>query len=141
MSFSLEVMLGTAAGVAGIAALGLALRRRKKSAAELERTRRLAVNTIGRITDGVLAEATHSPEEATSLLYYRYSAAGVEYSAAQDVSSLRHLVPREICWPGTPATVKYDPHNPSNSIIVCEQWNGLSTAHPRRTRRKVVGHS
>ena len=141
MSFSREVILGTAGGVAGIAALGLALRRRKKSAAELERARRLAVNTIGRITDGVLVEATRSPDEAAGLLYYRYSAAGVEYSAAQDGSSLRHLVPLETCWPGVQATVKYDPHNPSNSIIACEQWNGLSTAQPRRTRGKTVGPS
>jgi len=24
-----------------------------------------------------------------------------------------------------PASVKYDPRNPANSIVLCEQWSGL----------------
>ena len=111
-------------------AVGWHLRRKRKSAAERERERRLAVNAIGRLTEGLLMESdsptSNSPD--SHLLFYRYRAAGVEYSAAQDITSLRHLVPAECCVPGRPATVKYDPHTPANSILVCELWSGLPDA-------------
>ncbi|MBI3894862.1 MAG: hypothetical protein HY313_02915 [Acidobacteria bacterium] len=100
--------------------------RKKKSAAERERERRLAVNAIGRFTEGSITEGdslnTDSPDR--HLLFYRYRVAGVEYSAAQDITSLRHIIPAG-CILGTTAIVKYDPHNPSNSILVCELWSGL----------------
>ena len=142
MTFTLAVILGASAGLAGSAAVWLALRRKKKSAAELERERRLKVNAVGRITEGLVVEADDAAAEtAHDLLYYRYSAAGVEYSAAQDVSALRHLVPLEICGPGTPATVKYDPQIPSNSIIVCERWSGLPKAQRPALSGPAVSHT
>ena len=131
-----------AIGVAGVLALlmGLALwlRKRRKSAAERERERRLAINQMGRITDGILveAEAEIADEQTTSgLLFYRYNARGLEYSAAQDISGLVHLTPPGICLPGVPIQVKYHPQRPSDSIILCEQWSGL----PSGARRSVHG--
>ena len=131
-----------ALGVAGVLALlvGLALwiRSRRKSAAERERERRLAVNAKGRITDGILVEAevTGSDEQTTSgLLFYRYNAKGLEYSAAQDISGLVHLTPPGSCQPGVPVQVKYHPQRPSDSIILCEQWSGL----PAEAKRQAQG--
>lgn len=127
----MSVTVGIAILAAGAAALAVGLllwlRGRRKSVAERERDRRLAVNLVGRITEGTLLETARSPSDSKDslLLLYRYSAAGVEYSAAQDISTLRHLVRMERCWPGQQAAVKYDPHNPSNSIIICELWSGL----------------
>ena len=100
---------------------------KKKSDAERERERRLAVNASGRMTDGTVTEALFlgaEPPDAL-LLFYRYLVAGVEYSAAQDVSSLREILPRPNYLPGEAITIKYDPHRPPNSIVVCEQWSGL----------------
>ena len=114
----------------GVAAGGIwvVLRsRKKKSDAERERERRLAVNAVGRMTDGALLEALNSrgdPKNAL-LLFYQYSVSGVEYSAGQDISGLHGRVLSETYWPGADVTVKYDPQNPSNSIVVCEQWSGL----------------
>ena len=110
-------------------AVGLRFRK-KKSAAERERERRLAVNAIGRLTEGLLTESDSPAADSpgSHLLFYRYRAAGVEYSAAQDITSLRHVIPAGSCVPGRNATVKYDPHNPSNSILVCELWSGLPEA-------------
>ena len=81
-----------AAAGAALAGVGLLVRgKKKKSDAERERERRLAVNASGRMTDGTVTEALFlgaEPPDAL-LLFYRYLVAGVEYSAAQDLSSLR----------------------------------------------------
>ena len=120
-----------AAGVA-LAGIGLLVRGRKKiSDAERERDRRLAVNSSGRMTDGTVTEALFLGSDAPDslLLFYRYLVAGVEYSAAQDVSSLREILPRPNYLPGEAVTIKYDPQRPPNSIVVCEQWSGLRTVN------------
>jgi hypothetical protein len=130
--------LGVAGLLAMLVGLALWLRNRRKSAAERERERRLAINQMGRITDGILveAEAETADEQTTSgLLFYRYNAKGLEYSAAQDISGLVHLTPPGICSPGVPIQVKYHPQRPSDSIILCEQWSGL----PSEVRRPVHG--
>ena len=134
MNFSPPVVIGAAGVLALGAALLLLLLRKRKSAAELERERRLAVNAIGRLKDGVIIEAERfdSSHKPPGLVFYRYSAAGVEYSAAQDLALLQHLVPEGSCAPGLVVTVKYDPHIPSNSIILCERWSGLRAPRERR---------
>ena len=117
-------MLAAAGGVA----VALMLRGRRKSPAEKERERRLKVNTVGRICDGSLVEITDYRDANGRLvrhLHFRYTVAGVEYAAAQDISALRSLVQHEKCSEGVPTSVKYDPQNPSNSIVICELWSGL----------------
>jgi hypothetical protein len=130
-------VLAIGAIVVVVLALGIAWRRyrRRPSPAERERARRLAVNQVGRLTDGVLIEAPDPPAgpAVPELLFYRYSAFGVEYTAAQDVSSLAERIPSDCCRPGTVAAVKYDPRKPSNSIVICEEWSGLSAA-PQNAR-------
>ena len=59
------------------------------------------------------------------LLHYDYSVAGVTYPAAQDISALRHMAEAEKFSEGLPVSVKYDPQNPLDSIVVCELWTGL----------------
>ena len=101
--------------------------RRRKSPAEREQERRLEVNGSGRLTDGVLVESPFGqpPAQTPELLFYRYSAAGVEYTAAQDVSTLSDRIAPDFLRPGIATGVKYDPRRPSNSIVICEQWSGL----------------
>ena len=134
MNFS-WIAMGAAGGLGLLIGVVLLLRSRRKSAAERERERRLAVNATGRITDGVLVEPDPAPsdEQTTSgLVFYRYSAKGLEYSAAQDLSTLSHSTPARSCIPGAPIQVKYNPQRPSDSIILCEQWSGLPAANPSR---------
>ena len=130
--------MGAAGALGLLIGVVLLLRSRRKSAAERERERRLAVNATGRITDGVLVEPDPSPsdEQTTSgLVFYRYSAKGLEYSAAQDLSTLSHLTPPRGCIPGAPVQVKYNPQRPSDSIILCEQWSGLPARQEQRPPR------
>jgi hypothetical protein len=110
--------------------------RRRKTPEERERDRRLQVNSAGRLTEGVLVESPYGLPSAQTpeLLFYRYSAAGVEYTAAQDISSLTSRIPSAFFRPGSITGVKYDPRRPSNSIIVCEQWSGLRVDAARVAR-------
>src|SRR3990172_7044770 len=138
MSFSPWIVMGAAGGLALLAGVVLLVRSRRKSAAERERERRLAVNATGRITDGMLVEPDPAPgdEQTTSgLVFYRYSAKGMEYSAAQDLSTLSHLTPAQGLSPGVPIQVNYNPQKPSNSIILCEQWSGLPAVEEQRRSR------
>jgi hypothetical protein len=109
-------------------------RAHQKTPAERERLRRLAVNATGRLTDGVLVEAPYAQAASRDpqLLFFRYQVAGVEYTAAQDVSSLLDEDDAGALRSGTTASVKYDPRKPSNSIVVCETWRGLPGADPKR---------
>ena len=59
------------------------------------------------------------------LLVYNYDVAGVTYEASQDVTHLRQFIDLYSCRLGFPASVKYDPHNPGDSIVISETWSGL----------------
>ena len=116
-------------GAAGVIALSYALLRRKpKSPDEVERERRLWLNSIGRITDGTVIDVQEiSPNgtRAATMLIYQYDVAGVSYEASQDVTYLRHWINLHSCRLGLPTSVKFDPHNPGNSMVICEGWMGL----------------
>jgi hypothetical protein len=118
--------------VAGSAvALGAyaALRRKPKRPDELERDRRLWLDGVGRITDGSVIDVQElgpeSGHRAATLLIYKYDVAGVSYECSQDVTHLRHWINLHSCRLGLPTSVKYDPHNPGNSLVVSESWMGL----------------
>ena len=65
----------------------------------------------GRLGDALVTEAEEN------LLYYSYSIRGVQYTASQDVSSLRDRLPEDLGRVVGPATMKYTPANPANSIL------------------------
>jgi hypothetical protein len=115
-----------------------------------ERRRRSQLNQVGRIVEGLVVELVESqapvalvpvasngspsikePVPAPSksgirrLVRYSYSIAGVTYETAQDVTGLEERLCLERIASGQPASVKYDPSNPSNSILVADDWSGL----------------
>lgn len=103
-------------------------RRRRPTPEEIERARRSLLATQGRITDGSIIDAPidGAPADVPRLIVYNYRIAGVAYEAAQDVSTLGEMV-RDI-RPDLPIQVRYEPHNPANSIVVAEEWSGLRLA-------------
>jgi hypothetical protein len=119
------VAAGTAVAVGAFALL----RRKPKSATDLERERRTLIDTIGRITDGTVIDvqelAPNNGEHGAVLLIYKYDVAGVSYECSQDVTYLRQWINLHSCRLGLPTSVKYDPHNPGNSLVVSESWMGL----------------
>jgi hypothetical protein len=103
-------------------------RRKPKSPEELERKRREWLDNVGRITDGTVLdvqELVFDGQRSSTMLIYQYDVAGVSYEASQDVTYLRQWVNLHSCRLGLPTSVKYDPQNPGNSLVVSERWMGL----------------
>jgi hypothetical protein len=117
---------------------------------EIERSRRTHVNRVGRIVEGHIVELVETAAPAASedgnsplsrrksrtttpahaqgqrkLVCYSYSISGVSYETAQDVTGLEERAPLSSLAAGQPTSVKYDPSNPSNSILVSDDWSGL----------------
>ena len=85
---------------------------------ERERQRRTLLAAAGKMGDAMLVELRGNN------LFYSYLVRGVEYTACQEVSSLIERLPDDLSSVGA-VSVKYDPRNPANSIVVAEQWSGL----------------
>jgi|SRR3954469_1656003 hypothetical protein len=114
--------LGGALLMAASAAMA---RKRRKTPEQREQERRMRISESGRITDGTVIDVHEIEEPAAQLVIYHYDVGGVSYEASQDVTNLRQLVDLHNCRIGLPASIKYDPQNPGNSIVIAEGWSGL----------------
>jgi len=85
---------------------------------ERERQRRARLVRGGKMGDATLMDIQENN------LFYGYLVRGVEYTASQDVSALREKVPADLSLLAS-VSVRYDPRNPANSIVVAEEWSGL----------------
>lgn len=124
--FRLYTVLASTIGA--ILAAYLIFGRKKKTAAEIERQRRDWLIQIGRITDGTVIdvhEIVPNGHAAATMLVFQYDVGGVSYEASQDVTHLRQWINLHSCRLGLPTSVRYDPQNPGNSIVVSEKWMGL----------------
>jgi hypothetical protein len=111
-----------AMGIAAALLVGLLLwraLRREVPPEEVERRRRLGVNGRGKLGDGEVTEI----EQNT--LFYSYSVSGVSYTAAQDLFTIEELLPEDRMSAIGPVLIKFDPRNPANSIVICEEWSGF----------------
>ena len=134
-----EMAAGVALG-ASLGAVGLWLLLRKRpSAEELERERRQFLVQTGRLVDGmsldvceVVAPAESKDEEPRTLtmLIYSYRIGGVDYECSQDLTAMRGILDIDQVRAGFPCTVRYQPGNPQNSIVVAETWSGLRQGLP-----------
>ncbi|HUX43907.1 MAG TPA: hypothetical protein VMV57_04070 [Terracidiphilus sp.] len=107
--------------------------RKRPSADELERARRKLLSQSGRLVDGMLLDI-YDMEAADgrtrTLLVFSYRIGGVEYECSQDVSGmLGTLNPSELPA-GFPCSVRYQPGNPHNSIVIAEAWSGIRASMP-----------
>ncbi|HEV2306315.1 MAG TPA: DUF3592 domain-containing protein [Candidatus Acidoferrales bacterium] len=120
---------------------------RAKNSLETERERRAYLHRVGRIVDGQVLEIVERPVgEAPSgqtglfgkrgradltklpnhkMLLYTYSISGVTYEAAQDITGFEEQACLERVVAGQPVGVRYDPANPSNSILIADDWSAL----------------
>jgi hypothetical protein len=143
------VVVGAAIVVAVAVAALRQYFRKPEDPEDEERRRRSQLNQVGRIVEGLVVELVESqgpvaplsgptkfPHRKAAapalggsglrrLVRYSYSIAGVTYETAQDVTGLEERLCLERIASGQPASVKYDPSNPSNSILVADDWSGL----------------
>jgi hypothetical protein len=124
-----------AAGAAIVLVVAVIVRariNRRPTAEELERRRRLLLNQIGKIADGTFLDLLDSSIE------YSYRVRGLGYIARQDFSSMLDRVPAHLISVDGPVGVKYDPRNPANSIVLCEDWSGLRLiSEPQKEPKKT----
>jgi hypothetical protein len=118
-------------------------RRRRPTADEIERARRLNLAIAGRVVDGMLLDVRELPVEegrTLTMLEYSYRIGGVEYECSQDITAMSEVVDPAEVRAGFPCSVRYLPGSPQNSIVVAEEWSGLrvalselsASAHPVR---------
>ena len=119
MAASQALVIGAVSLLVVAVSVFIVLRIRRKPK-DKEKRRRLEVNANGRLGDATILEITDDA------IFYEYSVRGITYTASQDISKLRELIPgdpqRLI---GRPASLKYSYQNPANSILLCEEWSGL----------------
>ena len=131
--------LGAAAAIVGYALLS---KKPKMEGEEFERKRRERLTQGGRIIDGTVIDVQEIEETPASpqmiLLIYTYDVAGVAYEASQDVTHLRQFIDLYSCRLGLNASVKYDPHNPGDSIVISNTWSGLRTSPIRAKLRPAA---
>ena len=101
-----------------------AWKRARLTPAERERHRRMAIASTGKMGDATLTEIRGD------LLFYSYDVRGVEYTASQDVSTLRAYMPEDYSFAVAPIFVKYNAKNPADSIVLAENWSGLRSSAP-----------
>jgi hypothetical protein len=139
------VLAMAGAALAAIAMIVYAFLRPSVDPETEERKRRLHLNQIGRIAEGQVVDLVEqSPESKAArkslfgpsarplsdtrprhLVSYSYAISGVIYHTAQDITGLESQIRLERLVPGQPASIKYDPSNPADSILVADDWSGL----------------
>jgi len=135
MTFQNESTWEIAAGLTALAALGALVAwlivRRRPTAEELERQRRQFLVQSGRLVDGMLLDIVEVEAEdgrTLPMLIFSYRIGGVDYECSQDITGLVSIADVRA---GFPCSVRYQPGNPQNSIVVAENWTGLRIGLPR----------
>ena len=129
----LEIAAG-AVVVAGVGALtAWLLLRKRPTLEELEVARRQLLTQSGRMVDGTLLDICEVPSEDgrnLTMLLYEYRMGGVDYQCTQDVTDMSSVIDVGAIRAGFPCSVRYQPGNPQNSIVISEIWSGLRASLP-----------
>ena len=114
--------------------------RKRPTAEELERARRRFLVQSGRLVDGMLLDiceveappvAKAEAGRTLTMLLFSYRIGGVDYECSQDITNMSEVVDAAQVRAGFPCTVRYQPGNPQNSIVVAEEWTGLRAGLPQ----------
>jgi hypothetical protein len=134
--FNANAWVIAAAAVLGAVLLALGLWmvfRKRPTAEELERARRLLLAHSGRLVDGMLLDVCEVEAEdgrTLTMLLYSYRIGGVDYESSQDITDMSGVVDALQVRAGFPCSARYQPGNPQNSIVVAEEWSGLRVGLP-----------
>jgi hypothetical protein len=123
----LSIWVSAGAMVSAASAVVLWYLRSRITPEQREMFRRRRICEFGRITDGTLLDVCEIDEGGSSgqMLLYCYEVAGVRYECAQEVTQLGEHINLTSCRVGSATSVRYDPRQPGNSIVVAESWSGL----------------
>jgi hypothetical protein len=102
--------------------------RNRPSPDEQERARRKLLAQSGRLVDGMLLdlyELDGTDGRVITMLVFSYRIGGVDYECSQDITALLNIIRPADVRAGFPCSVRYQPGNPHNSIVIAEDWTGL----------------
>ena len=89
--------------------------RRRKD--DPEGARRARLLRAGRIAEGTIVDIGGETDSGSfTQIFYRYEISGVEYESWQSLSLEQQQRQMEYA-PGARITVRYDPHQPGNSVV------------------------
>lgn len=128
-----QYVIGSVLVLLLVAAVVWLVLRRRPTPEEVERRRRLYLAEMGRIVDGMLLdfyELEGQTGAPIQMLVYNYRISGVDYECSQDVSALGGLLGKINVRAGFPCSVRYQPGNPQNSIVIAENWTGVREGLP-----------
>jgi uncharacterized protein DUF3592 len=88
---------------------------RNKKEDETSRAKRLL--RTGRIVEGRVLDVASDGSGNDTQVFYSYNIAGVEYESSQTLNSEQRRRKADYA-PGARVVIRYDPHQPANSIVV-----------------------
>lgn len=82
-----------------------------------EVARRKLLLRAGRIVEGAISDLGTDDAGQPTHIFYSYTVSGVEYESSQYLDTEQRGRSSEYT-PGSSVTVRYDPHQPVNSVVV-----------------------
>jgi len=128
------VIAGLVAAAAAASVGAWLVLRKRPTAEEIERARRQFLVQSGRLVDGMLLdvyEVDAGDGRNLTMLLFNYRIAGVDYECSQDITAMSGVVDATQVRAGFPCSVRYQPGNPHNSIVIAEGWTGLREGLPQ----------
>jgi len=95
--------------------MGFLSRFLRKKDDESARVARLLAS--GRITEGRVIDVTEDAEGNVTHVFYSFNVGGVDYESSQQLTPEQQRF-RVRYIPGARITIRYDPHQPANCIVV-----------------------
>ncbi len=89
--------------------------RRKKTEDDAARMARLL--RTGRIAEGTIFDINDDDQAGARQIFYSYSIGGIDYESSQLLSEEQRSQSSNYI-PGTRVVIRYDPHQPGNSVVV-----------------------
>ncbi|HEX8649233.1 MAG TPA: DUF3592 domain-containing protein [Pyrinomonadaceae bacterium] len=92
-------------------------RRKKEEEEDGEVMRRARLLLNGRIAEGMVFDVTSDDAGCITHIFYSYNITGVDYESSQTLNHAQRRRQSDYA-PGARVTVRYDPHQPTNSVVV-----------------------
>jgi hypothetical protein len=89
----------------------------RRKEANSETARRATLLQRGRITEGTIIDCAGSTPEEITQIYYIYSVNGADYESSEILNEEQRGRANDY-FPGAKVSVRYDPGQPGNSIVV-----------------------
>lgn len=84
---------------------------------DTEATRRERLLKFGRVCEATITDISVDDDGALRHIFYRYNINSVEYESSQPLEG-EQSARADIYIPGARVTLRYDPRQPANSVVV-----------------------